>query len=99
MAGAAARDSGEPLPGGLENWAAMKAQLQVAVVGAGIVGASIAYHLTQRGARVTIVDSGKPGFGASSHSFAWINAGAKSPSAYHDLNRRSLEMWDRFAQR
>ena len=99
MAGAAARDSGELMPGGLENRAAMKAQLQVVVVGAGIVGASIAYHLTQRGARVTIVDSGKPGFGASSHSFAWINAGAKSPAAYHDLNRRSLEMWDRFAQR
>ena len=76
-----------------------KIPLQVVVVGAGIVGASIAYHLAQRGARVTLVDSGKPGFGASSHSFAWINAGAKSPAAYHDLNRRSLEMWDRFAQR
>ncbi|MCH7852602.1 MAG: FAD-binding oxidoreductase [Candidatus Marinimicrobia bacterium] len=76
-----------------------KTGLQVAVVGAGIVGASIAYHLAQRGALVTIVDSGQPGFGASSHSFAWINAGHKSPAAYHDLNRRSLEMWDRFAQR
>ena len=84
--------------GGLENGADLKTGLQVVVIGAGIVGASIAYHLAQRGARVTIVDSGKPGFGASSHSFAWINAGAKSPAAYHDLNRRSLEMWDRFAQ-
>ncbi|MCH7621979.1 MAG: FAD-binding oxidoreductase [Chloroflexi bacterium] len=93
-AGAAARE-----PGGLENGADLKTRLQVVVVGAGIVGASIAYHLTQRGARVTVVDSGKAGFGASSHSFAWINAGAKSPAAYHDLNRRSLEMWDRFAQR
>ena len=72
---------------------------RVVVVGAGIVGASIAYHLNQRGARVTVVDTGKAGFGASSHSFAWINAGAKSPAAYHDLNRRSLEMWDRFAKR
>ena len=79
--------------------AALGTRLQVIVVGAGIVGASIAYYLAQRRVRVTIVDSGKPGFGASSHSFAWINAGAKSPSAYHDLNRRSLEMWDRFAQR
>ncbi len=76
-----------------------KTGLQVVVAGAGIVGASIAYHLAQRGAGVTIVDSGQPGFGASSHSFAWINAGHKSPAGYHDLNRRSLEMWDRFAQR
>ena len=93
MAGAAVRETG-----GLENGADLKTGLQVVVVGAGIVGASIAYRLAQRGARVTIVDSGKPGFGASSHSFAWINAGAKSPAAYHDLNRRSLEMWDRFAK-
>ena len=77
----------------------LRTPLQVVVAGAGIVGASIAYHLTLRGAGVTIVDSGQPGFGASSHSFAWINAGHKSPAAYHDLNRRSLEMWDRFALR
>ena len=94
VAVAAARE-----PGGLEDGADLKTRLLVVVVGAGIVGASIAYHLAQRGAGVTIVDSGKPGFGASSHSFAWINAGHKSPAAYHDLNRRSLEMWDRFAQR
>ncbi|MCE2403774.1 MAG: FAD-binding oxidoreductase [Dehalococcoidia bacterium] len=69
----------------------------VVVVGAGIVGASIAYHLAGRGVRVTVVDGAAPGSGASSHSFAWINAGAKGPSYYHDFNRRSMEMWDRFA--
>lgn len=73
-------------------------KLQVAVVGAGIVGASIAYHLALRNVSVTLIDKSRPGSGASSHSFAWINAGAKSPIAYHDFNRRSLEMWDRFAQ-
>ncbi len=30
---------------------------QVIVVGAGIVGASIAYHLARRGAPVTVIDS------------------------------------------
>ena len=71
----------------------------VVVVGAGIVGASIAYHLAARGVPVTVVDRGAPGSGASSHSFAWINAGAKVPFYYHDFNRRSLEMWDRFVHR
>ncbi len=69
----------------------------VVVVGAGIVGASIAWRVASRGARVTIVDRAEPGSGASSHSFAWINAGAKEPVGYHNLNRRSLEMWPRFA--
>ena len=70
----------------------------VAVIGAGIVGASIAWRIARRGARVTIIDKAEPGSGASSHSFAWVNAGAKEPIGYHNLNRRSLEMWPRFAE-
>lgn len=69
----------------------------VVVIGAGIIGTSIAWRVASRGARVTIVDQAEPGSGASSHSFAWINAGAKEPVGYHNLNRRSLEMWPRFA--
>ena len=71
--------------------------LSVAVIGAGILGAAIACRLAQRGVHVALIDKGRPGFGASSHSFAWINAGAKEPIGYHNLNRRSLEMWPRFA--
>ncbi len=71
--------------------------LNVAVIGAGIMGAAIAWRLAQRGVHVALVDQGQPGQGASSHSFAWINAGAKEPIGYHNLNRRSLEMWPRFA--
>ena len=71
--------------------------LNVAVIGAGILGAAIAWRLAQRGVHVVLIDKGQPGHGASSHSFAWINAGAKEPIGYHNLNRRSLEMWLRFA--
>ena len=73
-------------------------QLNVTVVGAGIVGAAIAYSLAKRGAAVTVVDKGQPGGGATGHSFAWINATAKHPVSYHNFNRRSLGMWDRFAR-
>ena len=69
----------------------------VAVIGAGIVGAAIAWRIASRGVRVTLIDKAEPGSGASSHSFAWVNAGAKEPIGYHNLNRRSLEMWPRFA--
>ena len=71
--------------------------LKVAVIGSGILGGAIAWRLAQRGVRVALIDKGEPGHGASSHSFAWINAGAKEPIGYHILNRRSLEMWPRFA--
>ena len=71
--------------------------LHVVVVGAGIVGAAIAYHLAQRQVAVTVLERHRPGAGASSHSFAWLNAFGKDPAAYHDLNRRSMEAWRRFA--
>ena len=73
-------------------------QVEVTVVGAGIIGAAISYSLAKRGASVTIIDRSYPGSGATSHSFAWINATAKHPVSYHDFNRRSLAMWDRLAK-
>lgn len=44
------------------------------VVGAGIVGASIAYHAARAGAVVTLVDAARPGAGVTGDSFAWIGA-------------------------
>ena len=72
---------------------------QVVVIGAGIIGASIAFHLLRCSVPVTVLDQAEPGSGASAHSFAWINASSgKEPASYHDLNRRSVDMWDRFAR-
>ena len=72
--------------------------MRVAVVGAGIVGGAIAFHLARRGAEVALIDAGEPGMGATSHSFAWINSFGKEPRAYAGLNRRALDTWDRFAR-
>ncbi|MEU0525265.1 NAD(P)/FAD-dependent oxidoreductase [Streptomyces niveus] len=44
------------------------------VVGAGIAGASVAYHAARAGASVTLVDAGRPGAGVTADSFAWIGA-------------------------
>jgi glycine/D-amino acid oxidase-like deaminating enzyme len=69
---------------------------RIVVVGAGIVGASIAYHLGKRGARVTIVESVRPGAGATENSFGWINATfSKRPRAYFDLNQMGIAGWRR----
>lgn len=72
--------------------------MRITVIGAGIVGSAIAFHLARRGAEVTLLDAGEPGMGASSHSFAWINAFGKEPRHYNELNRRSLDTWDRYAR-
>lgn len=42
--------------------------MKIGVVGAGIIGSSIAYHLGKAGARVTVFDIGKPGNGVPSTS-------------------------------
>lgn len=58
------------------------------VVGAGIVGASIAYHLARRGVSITVIDREAPASGASGRSFSWINASyPKQPFNYHLLSR------------
>jgi glycine/D-amino acid oxidase-like deaminating enzyme len=69
---------------------------RIVVVGAGIAGASIAYHLAKRGAKVTVVDAVRPGAGATEKSFGWINATfSKRPRAYFDLNQLGIAGWRR----
>jgi glycine/D-amino acid oxidase-like deaminating enzyme len=44
----------------------------VVVVGAGIVGASVAYHAARDGASVVLVDRSRPASGVTGESFAWL---------------------------
>ncbi|GIT33693.1 MAG: D-amino-acid oxidase [Gammaproteobacteria bacterium] len=69
---------------------------RIVVVGAGIVGSSIAYHLTKMGAEVTVIERDRPAAHASGKSFAWINASyPKKPYSYHHLSRLSLLAYHR----
>lgn len=60
--------------------------MRVVVVGAGIIGSSVAYEVAKAGAQVTVLEAGKVAGGASSVSFAWTNATGKRPQAYFALN-------------
>ena len=60
--------------------------IEIIVIGAGVVGASVGYRLARAGAAVTILDAGTVGGGTSSASYAWTNSNDKPPRAYHDLN-------------
>ena len=65
-------------------------ETRVIVIGAGSVGANVAYRLAERGAQVTVLEAGSPGGGTSSASFAWTNSFNKTPRDYHDLNAASM---------
>ncbi|MGE6822679.1 NAD(P)/FAD-dependent oxidoreductase [Pseudomonas soli] len=76
--------------------------MNVVVVGAGIVGASVAYHLSCQGAQVTIVEAGHVACGVTSTSFAWINtaysdadpAAALRAAAVSDYRRLEAQLPD-----
>lgn len=64
----------------------------VVVVGAGIVGSSVAYHLARRGVPVTLLEQGPaPATGVTGNSFAWIgNTGGHWPGGARDLREHVL---------
>ena len=72
----------------------------VIVVGAGIVGCTVAYELARAGARVQVLEPRKPGQGATRAS-----AGILAPyieghaDSFRDLGARSLELYDGFIAR
>ena len=69
----------------------------VVVVGAGIVGASIAYHAARLGAGVTLVDRGLPGSVVTGDSFAWIGASGVPPGPVEALRSAATDEYRRLA--
>ncbi len=67
---------------------------RVAVVGAGIIGASIAFHCAKAGAKVTVLERGQIAGRASRGTFAWLNATwAKQPRHYHRFSQLAMSAW------
>src|SRR3954467_15889133 len=45
---------------------------QILIIGAGVIGMATAHELSSRGAKVTVIDRGEPGFGCSYGNAGWI---------------------------
>jgi glycine oxidase len=73
----------------------------VAVVGAGVIGAAIAFECASRGASVLLIDRGEPGGGASGAAAGMLApcSEAHAPGPFLDAARQSLALWPSFAAR
>ena len=75
--------------------------VDVLVIGAGVIGCAVAFELAETGARVRVIDGRRPGAGASQAS-----AGVLAPyveghgsRSLRTLGRRSLDMYEAFVGR
>ncbi len=67
---------------------------KILIVGSGIIGASLAYHLAAKGAEVTVIEAKtKAGGVATPNTWGWINASWGNPEPYAKLRMRSMDMW------
>ncbi len=71
----------------------------VAVIGGGLVGASIAYGLARKGSRVVLLDEGDIALRASRGNFGlvWVQGKGRGRPEYAQWSLRSAILWSAFA--
>ncbi len=74
--------------------------MKVAIIGAGVAGLGIGWRLAQAGVKVTVLERGEPGMGASFAAAGMIAATAEmadAPPAEAAFGKRSRRLWPGFA--
>lgn len=66
---------------------------RIAVIGSGVVGSSIAYHIARSGNQVTLFDRGFPMRATSGSTHAWVWVQSKRPDPYALLTDLSRELY------
>lgn len=77
----------------------MTRKKRIVVVGAGITGASIAWHLVHLEFEVTIVEQDMPASGATGSAFGWLTGVVKDDAADVLLRRAALADWHRLEEK
>lgn len=71
---------------------------KITIIGAGLIGAALAFQLARRGRDVTVVEAGLPAAMASGRSFGWINASFSLSEAHFALRFAGMAAHERLAR-
>ncbi|MFF6783392.1 FAD-dependent oxidoreductase [Streptomyces sp. NPDC012510] len=72
--------------------------MKVIIIGAGVLGVSVARHLAVAGEEVLLLDQRGVGTGTTATTFAWTNSSRKPDPDYHRLNLAGMEEHGRLAE-
>lgn len=72
---------------------------EIIVVGAGVVGAAVAFGLARKGHKVAVLDGACGDFRASHANFGliWVQGKGDGFPAYQDITQKSAKIWAEFA--
>nr|WP_306264737.1 FAD-binding oxidoreductase [Pararhizobium sp. IMCC3301] len=77
-----------------------KPEIETAIIiGGGIFGVSTAAQLVRMGVRVTLLNDGPLGTGASGRSLAWLNSARRRSPPYHAIRQAGMERYRSLASR
>ena len=68
----------------------MRKESEIVIIGAGIMGSSLAYHLAKRGKEVTVLEMNEICSGTSSTTAAWLWPSDKRPMYYGRLAKKHM---------
>jgi glycine/D-amino acid oxidase-like deaminating enzyme len=71
--------------------------MKIIIIGAGVLGVSVARHLAVAGEEVLLLDQWGVGTGTTATTFAWTNSSRKPDPHYHRLNLAGMEEHARLA--
>lgn len=71
---------------------------KIIIIGAGLIGANLAFQLAGQGREVTLIEAGLPASAASGRSFGWINASFALSEAHFALRLAGMVAHDRLAR-
>ncbi|WLR51703.1 FAD-binding oxidoreductase [Bacillus tianshenii] len=71
----------------------MKKVYKTIILGSGIIGSTIAYHLSKQEDGILIIDKHAPASGTSSATQAWVWVHTKKPDFYAELSMYSSELY------
>jgi glycine/D-amino acid oxidase-like deaminating enzyme len=72
--------------------------MKVIIIGAGVLGVSVARQLAVAGEDVLLLDRWGAGTGTTATTFAWTNSSRKPDPDYHRLNLAGMEEHARLAE-